>query len=115
MTAPTLEELKDADHRHDLMIAQLKAEFGAHTTMLERTIEVVERHDEMLTELRTAYGKVATSKDISDLSDKIDKKFNQQLTDAYNSIPGKYAAWFAGGMFILATVGLAMKLSGHGQ
>jgi hypothetical protein len=101
------------DQGHAVAIAKLQARVAGHDDAIEKLDERVSRHDEIIATLREGFGNVATKRDIADLRSDIGNKFDRQLGDAQNSIPGKVAAIFAGGMFLIALVTLVVSLVPH--
>lgn len=104
---PTLEELHAADQAHAAAIAELRAGVAEHR-------DILQRHAEMITELRIAYGNVATKADLAEVGQSLHSKIDALVVTAYNSIPAKVAAGFAGGMFLLALISLVAGFM-HGR
>jgi hypothetical protein len=111
---PTFEELHAADQGHAMAIAELRARIGNHDDILERHERHLAKLDETVVMLREGLMTVARKDDISDLRRDINEKFDKRLTDAHNSIPAKFAAVCAAGMFLLAAVTLALNIVRHG-
>lgn len=96
-------------------IVELRERVRAHDEDIARHDQHLAKLDETVAELRTAIATVATKDDILRLSQNIDGKFNGLLKDAQRSIPERVALLFAGGMFLIALVGLVVNLThGHG-
>lgn len=91
-------------------IAELRARADATDDAIEKLDERVTRHDEIIAGLREAVAKVATKEDVSALRDDINKSHAQQMSDAINAIPGKWAAVFAG---ILALAEIIKLFASH--
>lgn len=79
-----------------MLIAELRARADATDDAIEKLDARVTRHDEIIASLREAVAKVATKEDVAALRDDITKTHSKQMSDAINSIPGKWAAIFAG-------------------
>jgi hypothetical protein len=106
---PTIDDLHAADQQHAAAIAALEARVAGHDTMLEQHSAHMLRLDDAIGSIRETLGGLATKGDILDLSNKISGFNNQQLLQAHNSIPAKFAAAFSGGMFILALLAFAIS------
>ncbi|RKP56353.1 hypothetical protein [Pararobbsia silviterrae] len=109
---PTTDELHAADQVHALAIAEIKAAIRAHDESIERHDQHIAKLDETVATLREAYGRVATKDDILELRTHIGEKFDKQLTDAQNAVPGKYAAIFTGGAVVIAVIELFLRVHG---
>lgn len=81
----------------------------SHEGRIDRIETLQGKMGEAIVMLRETVAKVATKDDIMVLSEKMDDKFGQQLTQAHNSIPTKISLLFTGGMFVLALLGFAMS------
>lgn len=97
-----------------MAIAELRARIGNHDDILERHERHLAKLDETVIMLREGLATVAKKDDIADLRRDISDRFDKRMTDAHNSIPAKFAAVCAAGMFILAAITLSLKISGHG-
>ncbi len=106
---PNIDELHAADQQHSAAIAALEARVTGHDTMLSAINAHMGRQDEAIGQIRETLGGLATKGDILDLSNKISGFNQQQLMQAHNSIPAKFAAAFSGGMFILALLAFAVS------
>lgn len=111
---PTIEELHDADKQHAAAIAELRGKIDTNTQAIARHQEHLLRLDEVTMAMRESIARVATKDDVNELRNDINKQFVTQLTAAHNSIPSKFAAIFAGGMFVIAVVTLFVSLVKHG-
>jgi septal ring factor EnvC (AmiA/AmiB activator) len=105
---PTIDELHAADQEHAAAIAALQARVTGHDTMLAAINAHMSKQDEQIGQIRETLGGLATKGDILDLTNKISGFNEQQLRQAHNSIPAKFAAAFSGGMFILALLAFAV-------
>lgn len=92
-------------------IVELRERVRGHDEDIARLDERVTRHDEIIAGLREAVAKVATKEDVSGLRDDINRSHAKQMSDAINSIPGKWAAIFAG---ILALAEIIKLFASHG-
>ena len=111
---PTIEDLYAADQEHAMAISELKARLSSHDDTLERHERNLAKLDETVIMLREGLMTVAKKDDIADLRRDINDKFDKRLTDAHNSIPAKFAAVCAAGMFLLAAITLALNVVRHG-
>jgi len=111
---PTIEDLHAADREHAMAIEALRARLVAHDETLDRHERHLAKLDETVVMLREGLMTVAKKDDISDLRRDINDKFDKRLTDAHNSIPAKFAAVCAAGMFLLAAITLALNVVRHG-
>lgn len=111
---PTTDELHAADQKHAEAIAALEARMDGNEKRLTGTERAIEKLNESVAMLREAVAKVATKDDIIKLAEKIDEKFDRQLRDARNSIPGKVAAVTGGAMFLLTLVTVVVNVLRHG-
>jgi phage shock protein A len=93
-------------------IVELRERVRAHDEDIARHDQHLAKLDETVAELRTAIAIVATKDDILHLSRNIDEKFNKQLTDAHNSIPGKIGLFLTGGSVLIAVI--TLFLAHHG-
>ena len=109
---PTTDELHAADQEHAVAIAELKAKIGAQEDAIARHDLHLFKLDEIVSSLRETVARVATKDDIVDLRKDIGQKFDRQLTDAQNAIPGKYAALFAGLGVVIAAIELFVHIHG---
>ena len=106
---PTIDELHAADLQHAAAIAALEARATGHDHMHEVTRQHLSKLDDAVATIRETLGGLATKGDILNLSNQISGYNQQQLSQAHNSIPAKFAAAFSGGMFILALVAFAIS------
>lgn len=97
-----------------MAISEIKARLTSHDDTLERHERHLAKLDETVVMLREGLMTVAKKDDISDLRRDINDKFDKRLTDAHNSIPAKFAAVCAAGMFLIAALTLALNLARHG-
>lgn len=111
---PTIEDLHSADQGHAMAIAEIRARLSGHDDILERHERHLAKLDETVIMLREGLMTVAKKDDISDLRRDINDKFDKRLNDAHNSIPAKFAAVCAAGMFLLAAITLALNVVRHG-
>ena len=89
-------------------IAEIKGRLDGHDGDNARLDDAVKRHDELISGLREAIGRVATKDDILELRRDINQTHAKQMSDALNSVPGKIAAIFTGGGFLVALVALIL-------
>lgn len=99
---------------HAIMIAELKLRVDGHDEALARHEKHLAKLDETVIFLREGLMTVATKNDIAELRKDIGDRFDKRLVDAHNSIPAKFAAVCAGGMFLIAAVTLALNMVRHG-
>jgi chromosome segregation ATPase len=112
---PSIEQLEKTDQEHAVAIAELRARIDGHDETLTRHERHMGKLDEAIGILREASGRVATKDDIAGLQKDFSEKFDQRLSEAQSSIPGKIAVLFGGGMFFIALVGLIVDMMhGHG-
>ena len=112
---PSIDELHLADQEHAVQIAELRARIDGHDETLNRHERHIAKLDEAISALREHAARVATKDDIGALRKDFSDKFDQRLAEAHNSIPGKVAVLFGGGMFVIALIGLVVNLMhGHG-
>ena len=104
----------DANRDNDMAIAELRARVDGHDEAIARHENRLTRIDETIVMLRECFASVSTKDDIAELRKDIGDKFDKRLTDAHNSIPAKFAAVCAGGMFLLAAITLALNMAHHG-
>ncbi|CAM2142728.1 DUF883 family protein [Pararobbsia alpina] len=109
---PTTDELHAADQEHAVAIAELKAKIEGHEEAIERHDRHLFKLDEIVSTLRESVAKVATKDDIVELRKDIGEKFDKQLTDAQNAVPGKFAAIFAGGGLVIAAIEMFLHIHG---
>jgi hypothetical protein len=96
-------------------IAEIRARVEGHDDDIARIDRVVSQHNEAISSLRESLARVATKDDIAEFRKDVGQKFDKQLTDALSSVPGKHAAIFGAGMFLIALIGLVVNLMhGHG-
>jgi ParB-like chromosome segregation protein Spo0J len=110
----TMDELQAADRHHAEAIAELRARLNGHDEDIARHEFMIGKLNETMAVMREAVAKVATKDDVMSLSRNIDEKFNKQLSDAHNSIPGKIGLWLTGGSLVMMGIGLLMTLVHHG-
>lgn len=89
-------------------IAEIKVRVDGHDEDIARIDDTVKRHDELISGLREALGRVATKDDILGMERTISQTHAKQMSDALNSVPGKIAAIFTGGGFLVALVALIL-------
>ena len=73
-----------------------------------RIEDVQERMGEAITMLREAVAKVATKDDIMALSQQVDKRFGEQLTQAHNQMPAKLSVGLTAFMALIAFASLLL-------
>lgn len=105
---PTNDELDAADQLHARAIAALEGRIAAHDDMLERHDAHLQKLDETVGNIRQILGGLATKGDILALSNKISDFNEKQLIQAQESIPGKWAAYGAMGLFLLSVLQFAV-------
>lgn len=111
---PTMDELHRADMEHEAAIAVLRQRADQVDKLLAQDREHLLKLDESMASLRESMGRVATKDDILDLRRDISSSYTRQLVAANESIPARFAAWTGVAMFILALIGLTIKLVPHG-
>lgn len=93
-------------------IVELRERVRAHDEDIARHDQHLAKLDETVNALRTALATVSTKDDINKLRLDINEKFDRRLTDAFNAIPAKWAAIFAGGLMIVEIISLFVKNHG---
>jgi hypothetical protein len=110
---PDIEDLHDADRQHSEAIAELRAKVQGHDEDIARHDRHLAKLDEAVAVLREGFARVATKEDIGELRKDISMTFYEQLKDAHNSVPGKFAAACGLGMLLIALVSLVLGIH-HG-
>jgi cob(I)alamin adenosyltransferase len=104
---PTLDDLQEADRKHEAAIAAVEARLNGHDTMLKEHQAHLFRLDETMAAVRESMGKVATKDDIMGLRTEIMTQHTKQLQAANDAIPARVGAWVGIGGLILAMLGFA--------
>lgn len=111
---PSTEEMQIAIRENAEALAEVRARVDGHDEDIARHERHIAKLDDAVVMLRETIGRVATKDDIADLRKDISSKFDKQLVDAQNSVPGKVAVVFTAGMFLIALVELVVNVVRHG-
>lgn len=104
---PTIDELHEADRKHEAAIAAIKSRLSGHDEMLARHETHFTELRESIASIRVDMARVATKDDISLLRKDISDNYATQLAAAQSAIPAKVGAWVGVGGFLLALAGFA--------
>ncbi|HJQ13092.1 MAG TPA: hypothetical protein VJ840_18815 [Gemmatimonadaceae bacterium] len=105
----TNEELTAAVQDHSEKIAALEARMDSSEARQSRIEDVQERMGEAIVMLREAVAKVATKDDILKLSQQVDQRFGEQLTQAHNQMPAKLSVGLTVFMALIAFASLLLS------
>lgn len=91
-------------------LAEQKMRLNGVDATISRHEKRLDKLDEAISTLKEISAKSATKDDITDLHKDFIELFQDRLSEAHKAMPGKLAAAYGGGMFVIAIVGLVVSM-----